>query len=192
MAYDRHEALDQFVVRFKEYPGFTMRVRKASLAGRLAVAEALPALRRATLRGADPAADLKTLRSWKKMCKALGGALAEWDLLNSGKLVPATPKGLMAQDLEFVMELARGWVNATGRQRPAAAPAVDPDASAGEGDEPAEDDAVADAVAAVLRDIPVQLAVAPEVPDAPVVADPPGELAEDEVDEPALMAASGA
>lgn len=114
MAYDRYAVLPVWELHnFEEYPGFVMRVRKANFAGQLLVAEAMPVLRRASA-----PLDLYSLRALSKMCGALAGALKDWNLLNDGEPVPATKAGLMAQDIDFVMALAREWAAATSAPEP--------------------------------------------------------------------------
>lgn len=121
MAYDRYEDLDTFKLVFEEFPGLTIRVHRANFAGLLATAEAMPVLRESVARRAG-LNDLATLRAWRKLCKALGGALMSWDLKNGTRRVPATVRGLMSQDLPFIMTVAHAWSQATSRP-PVAKPA---------------------------------------------------------------------
>jgi len=122
MAYDRHGELDVFKLVFEEFPGLTIRVHRANFTGLLAVAEAMPVLRRAKSR--RDVFDLPTLRAWRKLCTALGDALVSWDLLNGAEPVPATARGLMSQDYPFIMTVAHAWSQATSRPPAAATPAA--------------------------------------------------------------------
>lgn len=130
MAYDRYEDLDTFKLVFEEFPGLTIRVRRANFAGLLATAEAMPVLRRSVARRAG-LNDVANLRAWRKLCVALGDALVSWDLRNGAEPVPATARGLMAQDFGFVMTVAHAWSQATSRPSvatpaPAEMPAPEP------------------------------------------------------------------
>lgn len=119
MAYDRREGQTVYRLAFPDRPGLTVRVRRASLAGLIDIAEATPVLRRNIQRGED-VTELENLRAWRKLARAFAGGLVDWDLVDGGVPVPATLAGVMSLELDEVMGLVGGW-----RQAMAERPEVD-------------------------------------------------------------------
>jgi hypothetical protein len=139
MAYDRQADLPVFRLRFEQYPGLMVRVRRPGLAARTLVEEATLVLRHARV-----PLGLNELRALRKLSRALAASIVDWDLLNGGRQVEVSTKGLEAQDDEFLLVLAQTWlkaINNTAQPR-ADRPALATPPATQEAEEP--DDELAD------------------------------------------------
>ncbi|HEV2778814.1 MAG TPA: hypothetical protein VGX25_05380 [Actinophytocola sp.] len=103
MAYDRHADLTVYSLTFDEYPGLTVRVRKPGVAGVVACADWI------SVQSDRSAGRVARWLAQLRLFVAFADALAGWDLLNSGRPVPATREGVLAQDEAFLRVLAGAW-----------------------------------------------------------------------------------
>lgn len=107
MSYDQDQRRKIYALDFTPYPGLTVTMRKPGFA-------ALDTLTRAVLvLGTDfegrglSATD--QMAGWRDLFDALADGLVGWNLTDGGRAVPATREGVLAQDLPFLLALARTW-----------------------------------------------------------------------------------
>lgn len=136
MAHDRRDGQTVYRLAFPGRPGLTVRLRRASLAGMIDIAEATPVLRRNVHRD-EAQTELDNLRAWRRLARAFASALLDWDLLDGGDPVPATFAGVMSLELEEVMDLVAGWrqAMATTQTEPETEPEPDVQDGPAPGDE---------------------------------------------------------
>ncbi|HEV7651331.1 MAG TPA: hypothetical protein VGP26_24540 [Actinophytocola sp.] len=108
MAHDRRDGQTVYKLVFPDRPGLTVRVRRASLAGMIDLAEATPVLRRNAQRD-EARTELENLHAWRRIARAFASALLEWDLFDGGAPVSATFAGVMTLELDEIMALVQGW-----------------------------------------------------------------------------------
>lgn len=136
MAHDRRAALPVYRLRFEHLTGLTVVVRRPGLGGLLDIAEATAVLRR-SVREEWPNLDVRNLRAWRRLSGALADSLVSWDLVADGEPVAPTMAGVLAQDLDFLIELVRGWQQAIQQDLSLGRGS---DESSADGDDAADDD----------------------------------------------------
>lgn len=107
MAFDQGTRRRVFELDFKPYPGLVVRCRKPGFTALLQLSDAVLEL------GDDLSGDGLTgvakLAAWDKLFRAFAKSLVSWTLLDRGHAVPATRKGVLDQDIEFLLALVRTW-----------------------------------------------------------------------------------
>jgi hypothetical protein len=111
MAYDRRAQLPTYVLRFEHLPGLTVKMRRPGLAGLEDITSATAVLRRSVREG-WPEMDRRNLKAWRRLCRAFAASLESWDLVDAGEPVAPTLDGVLAQDLELLIDLVQGWQHA--------------------------------------------------------------------------------
>lgn len=98
-----------YELNMKPYPGLVVRVRKPSFAALDRLTSALPVLGD-DLEGTSVPA-LARIKAWGQLYRAFAECLVDWTLTDGepARPVPATVAGVLAQDPEFLLELARTW-----------------------------------------------------------------------------------
>lgn len=125
MAHDRRKQLSTYTLRFEQFPGLTVRMSQPGLQGLLDIAEATAVLRRSVREGWDDL-DVRNLRAWRRLAGAFARSLMSWDLVAGGERVGVRRADVLAQDIDLLIELVRGWQQAIN-QDIADRRAVEPD-----------------------------------------------------------------
>ena len=144
MAFDQTSRRKTYALTFRPYPGLTVWCRKPGFA-------ALEDLTAAVLALGDEfdgerMSGEERVRWWGVLFRALERSVSDWNLTDGGRTVPVA--GLLDQDHEFLLALARTWyaIVVLHRETAPAAP---------EAEEPEQDDAAKRE--ARLADIPVRV-----------------------------------
>lgn len=107
MAFDQDSRRRVYELDFKPYPGLIVRCRKPSFD---ALAELTDAV---LLLGDDLSGELlpgaERIAAWRGLFRAFADSLVGWTLFDRDHAVPATRKGVLSQDLEFLLDIARTW-----------------------------------------------------------------------------------
>lgn len=107
MSFDQDQRRRVYPLRFTQYGGLVVRVRKPGWAAFERLTNAVLVLGD-DLSGAGLAA-VERMPAWRELFKAFADSLVAWDLTDRGRPVPATRKGVLAQDFHFLIALARTW-----------------------------------------------------------------------------------
>lgn len=107
MSFDQDQRRKTYRLNFRPFRGLLVSVRKPGFA-------ALAALTRAVLVLGDDfdGPDLSAtdrMNAWSELFGAFADSLLIWNLTDRGRAVPATRDGVLAQDLEFLLAVARSW-----------------------------------------------------------------------------------
>lgn len=107
MAFDQDNRRRVYELDFRPYPGLIVRCRKPSFRALDALTEAL------LLLGDDLSGEQlpgsTRITAWRKLFRAFADSLISWTLFDRDRAVPATRKGVLSQDLEFLLDMARTW-----------------------------------------------------------------------------------
>lgn len=107
MSYDQDQRRKTYGLEMLPFPGLTIDMRKPGFL-------ALEALTRAVLvLGGDFAGErlspTERIDAWGDLFTAFADSLVAWDLTDRGRAVPPTRDGVLSQDPQFLLELARTW-----------------------------------------------------------------------------------
>lgn len=107
MSFDQDRRRTVYPLRFREYGGLLVRLRKPGWSAMLKLTDAVLVLGD-DLEGPGLPASGK-VAAWTQLFEAFADSLIGWDLLDRGRAVPATVDGVLAQDFHFLLALARTW-----------------------------------------------------------------------------------
>jgi hypothetical protein len=107
MSFDQDRRRTVYPLRFREYGGLLVRLRKPGWSAMLKLTEAVLVLGD-DLEGPGLPASGK-VAAWTQLFEAFADSLVGWDLLDRGRAVPATLDGVLGQDFHFLLALARTW-----------------------------------------------------------------------------------
>lgn len=156
MVFDQSTRRRVYELDFKPYPGLVVRCRKPSF-------RALERLTEVTLvLGDDLAGEslpgVTRMDAWGELFRAFAESLVGWSMSDQGLPVPATVDGVLSQDLDFLLDLARTWYTVV-----VAAPPPDPEPAAAA---PREVEPETDDLEDELAQLPFALGAPVEVPVA--------------------------
>lgn len=107
MAFDQTRRRKTYELTMRPYPGLTVWCRKPGFTALEELSGALLAL------GDDfdgpRLVSSDRVRWWGVLFRAFARSLLAWNLVDDGRPVPATEAGVLAQDPEFLLALARTW-----------------------------------------------------------------------------------
>lgn len=107
MAFDQGSRRRVYELDFRPYPGLIVRCRKPSFGALDKLTDAVLTL------GDDLSGEhlpgSTRIRAWRKLFRAFADSLVSWGLSDQGYAVPATRKGVLSQDHEFLLEVVRTW-----------------------------------------------------------------------------------
>lgn len=115
MGFDQDERRRVYDLRFQQYGGLLVRVRKPGFSAFAQLTEAVLVLGD-DLSGVGIAGTDK-LAAWRDAFEAFAESLVSWDLTDRGRAVPVIRKSVLKQDLPFLLALTRTWYAAVV-QRP--------------------------------------------------------------------------
>lgn len=107
MSFDQDRRRTVYPLRFREYGGLLVRLRKPGWSAMLKLTDAVLVLGD-DLEGPGLPASGK-VAAWTQLFEAFADSLVGWDLLDRGRAVPATVDGVLGQDFHFLLALARTW-----------------------------------------------------------------------------------
>jgi hypothetical protein len=107
VSFDQDRRRTVYPLRFREYGGLLVRLRKPGWSAMLKLTDAVLVLGD-DLEGPGLPASGK-ITAWTQLFEAFADSLIGWDLLDRGHAVPATVDGVLAQDFHFLLALARTW-----------------------------------------------------------------------------------
>lgn len=107
MSFDQDRRRRVYPLRFREFGGLTVRLRKPGWSATTKLTSAVLVLGD-DLDGPGIPASGK-VAAWTQLFEAFADSLVSWDLVDRGHAVPATREGVLAQDFTFLLALARTW-----------------------------------------------------------------------------------
>lgn len=107
MSFDQDRRRKVYPLRFREYGGLLVQLRKPGWSAMLKLTDAVLMLGD-DLEGPGLPASGK-VAAWTQLFEAFADSLVSWDLLDRGHAVPATQDGVLSQDFHFLLALARTW-----------------------------------------------------------------------------------
>lgn len=107
MSFDQDRRRTVYPLRFREYGGLLVRLRKPGWSAMMKLTDAVLVLGDDLEGPGLPASGKVT--AWTQLFEAFADSLIGWDLLDRGRAVPATVDGVLAQDFHFLLALARTW-----------------------------------------------------------------------------------
>lgn len=134
MAFDQDSRRRVYELDFKPYPGLVVRCRKPSFGALAKLTDAV------LLLGDDLSGEqlpgTERIAAWRTLFRAFADSLTGWTLFDRDRAVPATRKGVLSQDLEFLLALTRTWyvVVVQHREEPTPPPQQPPSAAPAESD----------------------------------------------------------
>lgn len=96
-----------YKLRFEEFDGLVVRVRKPSFRGLRKLARVV-AILGDDLRGKHLEVESR-LDAWELLFGAFTDALIDWNLTDRGKPVPVTRKGVRGQDVDLLLTVTAAW-----------------------------------------------------------------------------------
>jgi hypothetical protein len=109
MGFDQNQRRRVFDLRFREFPGLTVSMRKPGFAALEQLSDAVLVLGDDLDGSGKPISGTTLINAWYDLFSAFADSLVGWDLIDDGRAVPATRDGVFAQDLEFLSTLTRVW-----------------------------------------------------------------------------------
>lgn len=107
MGYDQENRRKLYELTFRPFPGLLVRCRKPGFAAFELLSDAVLAL------GDDFAgrglAGEEQIYWWGKLFRAFARSLVAWNLSDRGRAVPATKRGVLDQDHDFLLQVVRSW-----------------------------------------------------------------------------------
>lgn len=154
--FDQDARRPSYDLAFKAYPGLIVRIRKPGYGALRALARA-EAVLGVGLSGSAVTGRAR-IEAFAPVVDAFAESLVAWTLADQGVQVPATRAGVVAQDYDFLVDLALTWYRRVVLRVERPAPAAEP------AEEPAASDPVADLEDA-LTEIPFTIGQPKPVPE---------------------------
>ena len=110
MGYKRTPKLYQLT--FEDHPGLEVTMRALDIDGFTKLARLAGGLKNVDLRRAEGPELNAALAAMDEMFARFAKALREWNLEDDDGPVPATAEGVRGQDLDFILEILTGWMDA--------------------------------------------------------------------------------
>lgn len=108
MGFDQNTRRKVFELPFRAtYPGLLVRCRKPAF-GALEQLYGTVLVLGEDLDGRGLSVPVR-LAAWRDLFEAFADSMISWNLSDRGRDVPATKKGVLAQDQEFLLTVARTW-----------------------------------------------------------------------------------